>query len=147
MTTSTNNEGRILVVAKGFQPLQEKGVKNLIKVCEDFLANGTVKWAMADYMGITGAGKGAEKHKNFLRQLEDNADVEACVKLHDLSSQVVMAMSKADQPIVTDKVALRAYFTPLLKSRGVVAVPSNAVAVDEEAFEAQRSILADVFEM
>jgi len=120
MTTTSND--RVLVTAKGFADLKLKGVQNLNKVCENFLANGKVVWSMADYMGITGAGKGAGKHIAFQNQLANNVDNEECVKLASLSSQVIMQLADASKPLIIESAPLRAYFMPLLKARNEVKV-------------------------
>jgi len=130
IVSTTNVEKRIIVTAKGFSPLGEKGVNNLIKHCENFLANGTLVWAMADYMGITGAGKGAGKNTTFMMQLNDNCDLDCANKLADLVPQVITKMADVTFALQIEKPALRAYFQPLLKARGEIAAVTPKVTVD-----------------
>ena len=121
---------RIIVTAKGFSDLGEKGIENLVKVSEDFLTSGKCVWAMADYMGITGAGKGAGKHASFMKQLDDSKDLDSVKKLAGLVPQVMDKMADVTFGLQIESVALRAYFSPLLKARGEIAATPE-VAKDE----------------
>lgn len=127
MTKST--EKRVIVVSKGFGDLGETGVEKLVKVSEDFLATGKCVWAMADYMGITGAGKAGGKNVSFMKQLEDNCDLDSVVKLAGLVPQVIEKMADVKFSLQIESPALRTYFAPLLKARGEVSAEAK-VAVD-----------------
>ena len=129
-TTTNVTAEKVLLTAKGFSDLKLKGIQNLNRVCENFLATGKCVWSMADYMGITGKGTAADKHARFQNQLAENADVDDCVKLSSLSKQVILAMQDTTKPLVIESVALRTYFAPLLKVRGEIKVEEKAVAVD-----------------
>jgi hypothetical protein len=119
---------RVIVTAKGFPSLGEKGVNNLIKNCEKFLSSGKLVWAFGDYMGITCAGKGAGKNVTFMKQLEDNCDLDCANKLADLVPQVITKMADVSFALQIEKPALRAYFQPLLKARGEIAVTPEVSA-------------------
>jgi len=136
MENTTTTAKRIIVTAKGFGPLGEKGVNNLIKNCEDFLSSGKLVWAFGDYMGITGAGKGAGKNVTFMKQLEDNCDLDCANKLAELVPQVITKMADVTFALQIEKPALRAYFQPLLKARGEIAVTPEIVVGDMSGLDA-----------